>query len=236
MDTHEFDQALIGAVFEQAGLVGWRSASMVDAARDAGLDLGRVRGRFPGKAAVLLRFGVIADQAILASAPSMGTPREKVFDLVMARFDQLQQHRQGVLALIEALRTDPATTLMLYGATVRSMRWLLDVAGVPTQGPVGALRVQGMGILWAYALRAWEKDDGADLPATMAAVDRGLDRAMQAEGIVPGARMDDAGVAEMTPEQMADDPAPMPVAVPVPGPAILPGEDVAGSKDGPAVI
>ncbi len=188
MDTNEFDKAVVAAVFQQAGLVGWADTSLVDAAREAGLDLARLRIRFPGKDALLLRFGTMADQAALAASQSEGSPRERLFDLLMARFDQLQQHRGGMLSLIAALRTDPATTLLLYGATLRSMRWMLDAAGIPTGGVTGVLRVHGLLAVWAYALRAWERDEGADLPATMAAVDRALDRAIQAEGMLPGHR------------------------------------------------
>jgi len=224
MDTNEFDKAAVAAVFGQAGLVGWRSVNLVSAAQEAGLDLARLRVRFPGKGAVLLRFGVMADQGALAAAPTTGTPRERLFDLVMARFDALQEHRAGVLSLMDALRTDPGLALMLWGATLRSMRWLLDTAGVPTDGVVGALRVQGMGAVWAYALRAWEKDESADMASTMAAVDRALDRAVQAEAMVPGRRSapvhDEAGD-----DVMADDAPPM-----------LPGDVVAHSEDGPAVL
>jgi hypothetical protein len=188
MDTNEFDKAVVSAVFAAAGLVGWRETSLVAAAQDAGLDLVRLRVRFPGKTAVLLRFGVLADQAALAAMQPGGTPRERLFDLVMARFDFLQTHRLGVLAVIEALRTDPGTALMLWGATLRSMRWLLAAAAIPTGGITGALRIQGAGALWAYTLRAWEKDDSPDMSATMAALDRALDRAIQAEEMLPGGR------------------------------------------------
>ncbi len=190
MDTNEFDRALIGAVFQQAGLVGWRSANLVAAARDAGLDLARVRARFPNKTAVLLRFGVLADQAVLADAPTAGTPREKLFDLLMARFDQVQAHRAGMLALIQAAKFDPGLLLLLGSSTLRSMAWLLDAAGVPREGVAGVLRAHGLAAVWAYALRAWEKDDSADMSSTMAAVDRGLDRAVQAEDMLPGHRRD----------------------------------------------
>jgi hypothetical protein len=186
MDTNEFDKAVVSAVFAQAGLVGWRQTGLVAAAQDAGLDLVRLRARFSGKPAVLLRFGVLADQAALAAKQPGGTPREALFDLVMARFDVLQAHRPGVLALIETLRTDPGLSLMLWGATLRSMRWLLAAAGIPTDGVAGALRVQGAGALWAYTLRAWEKDESADMSSTMAALDRALDRAVQAEEMLPG--------------------------------------------------
>lgn len=249
MQTHEFDAAVVGAVFRQAGLVGWRDTNLVEAARDAGLDLVRLRIRFPGKTAVLMRFGTMADQAALqAGAAAVGTARERLFDVVMARFDALQQHRDGVLSLMEGLRTDPGLTLLLYGATVRSMRWMLDAAGIPTGGVVGALRVQGMVAAWAYALRSWERDEGSDLPATMAALERALDRAMQAEGMLPGrgpAPMDDeepefAAAAPVMPVPVGPVPvAPVPV-VPVPVsvvPVAVPGTvPVAVPEAGPGPV
>ena len=224
MDTNEFDKAVISAVFGEAGLVGWKSVTLVSAAQTAGLDLARLRVRFPGKGAVLLRFGVMADQGALAAAPSTGTPREKLFDLVMARFDALQQHRAGVLSLMDALRTDPGLAFMLWGATLRSMRWLLETAGVPTDGALGAVRVQGMGAVWAYVLRAWEKDESADMAATMAAVDRALDRAVQAEGMVPGHR------SAPSDHPLADDMTSDPPQV------LLSGNGVAHSDTGPTVL
>ena len=220
MDTSQFDKALIAAVFQRAALVGWKQATLVDAARDAALDLSRVRLRFPGKRAVLARFGTAADQAMLAGSPTEGTPRERLFDLLMLRFDQLQQYRDGVLALMQALPTEPATALLLYGATLRSMRWILDAAGVPSGGVTGALRVQGLAAVWAYALRAWQDDSGTDLPATMAAVDRGLDRAVQAEEMLPGRTPAVPSETEMEP----------------PPPPMVSGTAVAAAEDGPAVI
>ncbi len=186
MEDKQLDQALVAAVFSQAALRGWADVNIVEAARDADLPLDRVRARFPGRGAVLLRFGIMADQAALTAGSSEPSPRERLFDMVMSRFDALQPHRAGLLQLMRALRTDPATSLLLYGATLRSMKWLLDGAGIPSTGIVGGLRVHGLLALWLYALRAWENDESPDLSATMAAVDRGLDRAIQAENMLPG--------------------------------------------------
>ena len=186
MEDAALDQALIAAVFDQAALRGWADVSIADAARTAALPLDRVRARFPGRGAVLLRFGLIADQAALRAPSAEPSARERLFDMLMLRFDALQAHRDGILALLRALPADPATSSLLYGATLRSMKWLLDGAGIPATGLVGVLRVHGLLVLWAYALRAWERDESPDLSATMAAVDRGLDRALQFEGILPG--------------------------------------------------
>jgi ubiquinone biosynthesis protein COQ9 len=188
MEDAEFDRAVVRAVFEQAALRGWSDVSLVEVAQDAGLDLARMRARFPCRAAVLMRFGMQADQAALAAVQTPGTPREKLFDAVINRFEALQMHRAGMMALLQALRTDPGTSLLLYAATLRSMKWLLETAGVPATGLMGQLRVHGLMALWLYALRAWERDESEDLSATMAAVDRGLDRAMQAERGLRGTR------------------------------------------------
>ena len=188
MDITDTDRTLIAAVFAQAALRGWPDVSIAEAARTAGVPLGQARARFPGRGAVLLRFGVMADQAALANVSMGEAPRERLFDMLMSRFDVLQQHRGGIMALLAAMRTDPGTSLLLYGATLRSMKWMLDGAEIPATGIVGNLRVHGLLALWLYALRAWEGDVSADLSATMAAVDRGLDRAMQAEASLPGHR------------------------------------------------
>ncbi|MDT7951989.1 MAG: TetR family transcriptional regulator [Acetobacteraceae bacterium] len=207
MDDDEFDRAAIAAVFEQAALRGWRDVSLVEAGQDAGLDLARLRRRFPSRGAVLMRFGAEVDGAALAGVPD-GTPRERLFDILMNRFEALQRHREGVRALLSALPTDPAASTLLYAGTMRSMKWLLEGAGVPATGLSGALRVQGLFAVWLYALRAWEKDDSPDLSGTMAAVDRGLDRVMQAERSLPGRAPDPMDpIVEPEPAAEPDPPA-----------------------------
>ena len=180
MDDAEFDRALIAAAFQVAADKGWRSVSVGAAGRAAGLPLARARERFPGRAAVLVRFGRLADQAALAEAPGDGPPRDRLFDLLMRRIDMLQSHRAGVLALLRALPSEPTTAVLLTRATRRSMRWMLDAAGVPTRGINGELRVRGLLAVWLWTIRAWRSDETEDLSTTMAALDAALRRAEQA--------------------------------------------------------
>ena len=186
MDDKQFDAALVSAAFNQAGLTGWPGLSIVEAARSAGLPLDRARERFPGPAAVLMRFGVIADAAALAEPATEATPRERLFDLLMRRFDVLQQHRAGMLALLRVLPLDPLTSLALGAATARSMGWMLETAGIPASGVRGRVQANGLVGVWLYALRAWKDDDNADLSVTMAALDKALDQAERVSGWLGG--------------------------------------------------
>jgi ubiquinone biosynthesis protein COQ9 len=180
MDDEAFDRALIAAFFQLAAERGWRAISVAAAARTASLPLARARERFPGRAAVLLRFGRLADLSALAQVPPEGSPRDRLFDLLMRRIDMLQAHRAGVLALLRAVPAEPPLTLLLTMATRRSMRWLLEAAGIPTAGLNGELRVKGLLAVWLWTIRAWRRDESEDLSATMAALDAALARAERA--------------------------------------------------------
>jgi ubiquinone biosynthesis protein COQ9 len=177
MDNDQFDDALLRAAMDRAALYGWGHLTVVDAARDAGIPLDDARRRFPLKAAILLKLGRLADESALVDDGSTGTVREKLFDLLMRRFDVLQQYRAGVCAVMRALPFDPMLALVLGGATVESMRWMASAAGLDVSGVAGALRVQGLVGVWTYTLRAWNRDDSEDLSHTMAALDQALDRA-----------------------------------------------------------
>jgi hypothetical protein len=181
MNDDEFDRALVSAAFTLAGDRGWPEVSVVRAARAGDLPLDRARGRFLGRGHILARFGRIADQTALALVTNEGTSRDRLFDLLMRRFDVLQAHRGGVLALKTFLPREPLLTLSLGAAHLVSMAFMLEAAGISASGCRGMLRAKGLVAVWLRAARAWERDESEDLAATMAAVDSGLDRAASVE-------------------------------------------------------
>jgi hypothetical protein len=137
---------------------------------------------------ILLRFGRLADQAALAYAPADGSVRDKLFDLLMRRFDVMQTHRLGVKAVLRFVPCHPKTAVLLACATKRSMRWMLQAAGVTATGPRGEVQVRGLMAVWLWAMRAWERDESDDLSGTMAAVDSALQRAERMASWLHGQR------------------------------------------------
>ena len=184
----DIEAELIAAAMEIAGTKGWRSVSVVAAAKAAQVPLADARGVFPSKASILLRFGRLADQAALRDANDEGSVRDRLFDLLMRRFDALQAYRSGVLAIMHAAPFDPCLAILLACATKRSMRWMLQAAGCSAGGLGLELRVKGLVAVWLWALRAWERDDTEDLTVTMAALDTALARAEQAASWLSGTR------------------------------------------------
>jgi AcrR family transcriptional regulator len=188
MSDKEFDRQLIDAAFRLAGESSWARFTIVDAARTAGLPLGEARVRFPGKLALLRRYGAMMDEAALSGQSGEGPVRDRLFDLLMGRFDAMKQNRDGLRALLRHLPGDPATALALARATERSMRWMLQAAGVSTGGLRGALSVQGLLAVWVWVLRVFERDETEDLAPTMAALDKALGQAHSVASWLAGDR------------------------------------------------
>lgn len=156
---------------------GWRRLSLSAIAAEAGLPLLSVYRNFRSKAAILSRFTRRIDEKALAGPfAAEERPRDRLFDLLMRRFDALRPYRPALEVLHRELPSDPAALLCTGGALLRSMRWMLDAAGIVTTGLGGTLALKLATLAYLSAMRAFENDDSADLGRTMAALDRSLGR------------------------------------------------------------
>jgi hypothetical protein len=94
----------------------------------------------------------------------------------MRRFDALQRYKPGLDVLRRELPGDPATALCAGTSLLRSMRWMLEAADIPTAGLRGAIAVKLACAAYLSAMRVWQRDDSADLARTMSALDSRLRR------------------------------------------------------------
>ena len=156
---------------------GWRRLSLADIAAEAGIPILQVYRVFPSKPAILCGFFRRIDEAVLAapldSAPDE-RPRDRVFDLLMRRFDALTPYRGAVEALGRDLPADPFAALAAGAGLLRSVRWMLEAAGISGQGLSGAVAVKLTAGAYLATLRTWLRDESPDLAPTMAALDRRL--------------------------------------------------------------
>ena len=167
---------LIEAALDAAATRGWRRLALADIARAAGVSLGEAYDAYPSKTALLWDLVGLHDRAVLGAGAASGDdgPRDRLFEVVMRRFDSLQSHRNGMRAILRDVVRDPLAVAALAPALLRSIRWTLEAAGLRADDPAAPLRGIGLTLVYLNALRAWSDDDSADMARTMAALDRGL--------------------------------------------------------------
>jgi ubiquinone biosynthesis protein COQ9 len=178
----ETDSRLLAGFWQVVAAHGWQGVTLRRLAAASGLKRAEIAAHCPdGPRDLLALHGRAIDAAVAAgTVPGQGgTPRDRIFDVLMRRIDAMQPHRAGLVRLLEELRTEPALALCLLAGLPRSMARLLRAAEIDASGILGALRVQGTTAVWLATVRAWVDDDSVDLGPTMAALDRALDRAEQ---------------------------------------------------------
>ncbi len=171
-------QRIIDATLALIPTAGWRRLSLPAIAAEAGLPLVSVYRAFRTKTAILAAFTRRIDEKALAEplAAADEPARDCLFDLLMRRFDALRPYRSAIEVLRRELPGDPTAALCMGMALLRSMRWMLDAAGIATAGLGGVLATKATAAAYLSAMRVFEGDDSADLGRTMAALDRALRR------------------------------------------------------------
>jgi AcrR family transcriptional regulator len=172
---HIVESALAAAVE-----TGWARLSLRDIAMAADMSLAEVHAIYPGKPAILAAFLRDIDAAVLAGDGPVSqdeSPRDRLFDVLMRRFDALNAHRAAVIDIMDAQTRDPLSALALAPCVLCSLSLMLEAADIGVGGVAGALRVKGLTAVWLATLRVWRGDESPDMAATMAALDRNLGRA-----------------------------------------------------------
>jgi AcrR family transcriptional regulator len=176
---------VLDAALELAAEKGWTGLALAEVAARAGVDLVQLHRLYPGKPRLLDALLARIDAAVLAGGSGEETderPRDRLFDVLMRRFDALQPHRAGFIAILRDLQRDPLVALAGAPKLIGSMEWMLEAAGLGGSGLRTALRARALALLYLAVLRVWAEDDSPDLGRTMAALDARLRQAEEWAG------------------------------------------------------
>ena len=172
-------QAIIESALTLAASRGWARVGLGDIAEAAEVSLAELRAEFSSKSAIVAAYAAAIDREVLAARdPEVaGRPAtERLFDVLMKRFDLLNAHKEGVGAIMRSCPSDPEAILCGPLVLRRSMRWMLEAADLSSAGLRGGLRVKALSALYLSMLPVWLRDDSEDMARTMAVLDRRLRR------------------------------------------------------------
>jgi ubiquinone biosynthesis protein COQ9 len=167
----------IRAAFELAAERGWDQVTFTEIAERTGLSLADLRRDFTCKTDLLKGFQAEVDAEVLAKmkpAADEQKPRDRLFDLIMTRFEVMAPYKQALDRIHAALRCRPGQAAQLFCSTLASQYWMLTGAGAKLGGPGTGLRVAGLTAIYAKVFHVWLEDNSTGLDHTMAALDRRL--------------------------------------------------------------
>ncbi len=173
---------IIDATLRVSEQIGWDLLTLADIAAQAGIPLSALHDEVFDKTDILVLYGRRIDRKILEhfeDSQNEASIKDRLFDILMDRFDLLQNDRVALTSILKSLKTDPKQAVISLPHLCRSMTWMLELARVDTSGWKGAARVTGLTGVYLAALWTWMDDDTVDLSKTMKALDLALSRAEQ---------------------------------------------------------
>lgn len=162
--------------------LGWSHLTMRDIADECDISLADLQKLVCDKQDVLCALGRLIDHRTLQEIGSggaqdvSGSARDRVFEIMMARFDVLNDYRAGLISILESFKTDPKPALLSLPHLGNSMHWMLEAAGLETNDLRGSARIIGLTAIYLQVLKTWREDESEDLSKTMAALDKHLAR------------------------------------------------------------
>lgn len=169
--------AIVTAALALAAERGWRGLALADIAERAGLPLAELVGHFPSRVAILEAYADRVDHAMMDGALDRDeSPRDRLFDVIMRRFDAMAGDRQALAAILRQSTDDPWAMLCGGRRFLRSMALTLETAGISSSGLRGVVKTQAIAAVFLYAFKTFLDDDSADHARTMAALDKALRR------------------------------------------------------------
>lgn len=179
----EVRRDLARAALSAAASRPWREVTLPQLANLAGRPLADFYGSSPWDAVDCVEEAF--DRAIAEGAAALDpaqSVRDRLFDLIMRRFEAMEPHRAAVLAMEQGVDRDPVLIAMAHQRHVRCARWILALAGLESDGMTGQARAQGLAVIVGQARAAWRFDDAGDFAKTMASLDKNLRRAEEMFG------------------------------------------------------
>lgn len=153
----------------------WAGITLAEIAETAGLSLSDYFGK-ADKASLSEAIEPWLDKAMSAERIDMEeSPRERLFDVIMLRFEAMEPYRAGLLSLMEWRQNSPARAASLFAARKHTAEWALTSAGLDSSAEI-PFPVKALNIAWVISrtTRAWRKEEDADFARTMAMLDAEL--------------------------------------------------------------
>ena len=154
----------------------WADVGLLSLCQQAGQSLSACAEAGITRFSVVEYLDQMLDRAMLEASVYIeeeASTRDRLFDVLMARFDAMQDQRAAWVSILEADTQEPVAGFARAARRLRTAAWALEAVGISTDSLKAAARVLGLARRLRLAEALWLKDD-ADLSKTMAGLDQTL--------------------------------------------------------------
>ena len=157
----------------------WESISIDKISKKLKINKKKISNLIKNKHDLLKNINRYFDHQILESSKLLdqSTPKDMIFEILMMRFDLLNQHRKSIIRIFNVLIKKPQEFILLLPSFIESMISMSNISHIKIEGIIGNFKIKGLLIIYFSTFLVWLKDDTKSLDRTMTALDNYLIRA-----------------------------------------------------------
>ena len=157
----------------------WSQISIQSICKEAKINQYQVYNFAKQKKDILVLINNYFDQKMINSISNIGksSNHDKIFEILMQRFEILNQHRNSVMKIFKYIIKKPDMIIFLLPEIIKSLNIVLESSEISTEGCLNNLKIEGLLIIYIYVFSIWMKDKTVGLDKTMAALDKSLNNA-----------------------------------------------------------
>ena len=174
-------EKLITLGFKLIEKKGWKYFSLKSLAKANKSDLETIKIFFKNKSQFLESFSEMIDNKVLADIDkeefNKNSIKDNLFELIMLRFENLNNYKTGLNILISDLKKSPVELKKIVKKVLDSMDLFLEIANVKNNYLMDFIKVNIIFIIYSYVFKVWLGDQSPEMSKTMAELDKWLSEA-----------------------------------------------------------
>ena len=157
----------------------WNSIKLEEICKKSKINKKKLQRKIDSKLDLLSNINRYFDLQLTNTSKTVdqSSHKDMIFELMMLRFDILQNYRKSIIRIFNAFKRKPQELLLLLPSFIESMVVITRMAKIPISGLKGNLKIKGLLVIYFLSFLVWTKDNCESLEKTMKSLDNYLNNA-----------------------------------------------------------
>ena len=157
----------------------WNSIKLEEICKKSKINKKKLQRKIDSKLDLLSNINRYFDLQLTNTSETVdqSSHKDMIFEIMMLRFDILQNYRKSIIRIFNAFKRKPQELLLLLPSFIESMVLITRMAKIPISGLKGNLKIKGLLVIYFLSFLVWTKDNCDSLEKTMKSLDNYLNNA-----------------------------------------------------------
>ena len=171
----EFEKKIAQQTLNILKKKSWNSFSLEQILKSLKVKKNHIKTKFD----LLKTISKYVDYLLIKNTKSIenSSSKDMLFEVLMARFDILEENRKAFLEIYKILKKNPQQFIKLLPTFLESMIITAELSKYKVNGLKGSIRLKGLMLIYFITFFQWMEDKDPSLEKTMTALDKNLDQA-----------------------------------------------------------